>query len=273
MKSEHRHELKTNELAEWLGNLPQWTKENLVTIICVSAFIVVLAGVYLWRGYNKNVVQVRERNEFTRLLNQVSAAKMQIIQGQEQQRDLSFELLKPAKGLETFAQTTKNDGMAALALIKRAQALRAELHYGTVEEDYLKTQLGKAQDSYTQALERSTGDSSFAAAAEFGLGLCAEELGDFEKAQQMYRDIVANADYEGTVTIAQAQRRLRTMADYREKIAFKPNPNPKPTTASQPTVQPSSTRMPANIVPPFSVNRPLDFSMFPEVNDAPGTEE
>ena len=33
MKSDHRHELKTNELAEWLGNLPQWTKENLVTII------------------------------------------------------------------------------------------------------------------------------------------------------------------------------------------------------------------------------------------------
>ena len=90
MKAEHRHDLKTNELAEWIANFPQWTKENLVTIICVSAFIVVLAGVYLWRGYNKNVVQVRERNEFTRLLNQVSTAKMQIIQGQEQQRDLSF---------------------------------------------------------------------------------------------------------------------------------------------------------------------------------------
>ena len=114
MKSEHRHELKTNELAEWLGNLPQWTKENLVTIICVSALIVVLGGVYLWRGYNRNVVQVRERNDFTRLLSQVSAAKMQIMQGQEQQRDLSFELLQPARELETSARTTKNDGMAAL---------------------------------------------------------------------------------------------------------------------------------------------------------------
>lgn len=274
MKSEHRHELKTNELAEWLGNLPQWSKENLITIVSVSVFIVVLVGVYMWRGYNKNVVRVRERNEFTRLLNQVSAAKMQIIQGQEQQRDLSFALLQPAKGLDTFAQTTKNDGMAALALIKRAQALRAELHYGTVEQQYLKDQIAKAQESYTQALERSRGDNSLAAAAEYGLGLCAEELGDFEKAQRIYRDIVANADYEGTVPVAQAQRRLRTMADYEEKIAFKPNPNPKPAGASQPAanVRPSSTGMPSNIVPPFSINQRLDFSMFgPEVNDAPGS--
>ncbi len=28
MKSDHRHELKTNELAEWLSNLPQWAKKN-----------------------------------------------------------------------------------------------------------------------------------------------------------------------------------------------------------------------------------------------------
>ena len=62
--------------------------------------------------------------------------------------------------------------------------------------------------------------------------------------------------------------------DYKEKIAFKPNPNPKPAAASQPTVnvQPSSTRMPSNIIPPFSINRPLDFSMFPpDANDAPGS--
>ena len=275
MKSEHRHELKTNELAEWLGNLPQWTKENLVTIICVSVFIVVLAGVYLWRGYNRDVVHVRERTDFTRLLNQVSAAKMQIVQAQEEDRDLSFSLLQPAKGLEAFAQGTKNDRMAALALIKQAQALRAELHYGTVDEKYVTEQIGKAKASYTQALDRSRDNNALAAAAEFGLGLCEEELGNLEEAEQMYQDIVTNSDYEGTVVVAQARRRLKTMGDYREKLAFKPNPNPEPTAASQPTinVQPTSPRMPANIIPPFNINRPLDFSMFPEVNDAAESKE
>ena len=44
MKSDHRHELKTNELAEWLRNLPEWTKENLVTIIIVVVVVAVLVG-------------------------------------------------------------------------------------------------------------------------------------------------------------------------------------------------------------------------------------
>ena len=33
MKSEHRHELKTNELAEWISNFPSWTKENAKVLI------------------------------------------------------------------------------------------------------------------------------------------------------------------------------------------------------------------------------------------------
>lgn len=274
MKSEHRHELKTNELAEWLGNLPEWARENLVTIICVAAFVVVLAGVYVWRGYDRDVVQVRERTQFTNLLNQVSAAKMQIRQANEEDRDLSFALLQPAKSLEAFAQSTGNRPMAAMSYIKQAQALRAELHYGTVEDSYVTEQIGKAKASYTQALEKSGDNPTLAAAAELGLGLCAEELGNFEEAQQMYRDIVANADYEGTVAVAQAERRLKTMPDYKEKLAFIPNPNPKPAAASQPSINlPASAGMPANIIQPFNFNRPLDFSMFPEANDAAENEE
>ncbi|MEA3226898.1 MAG: hypothetical protein U9Q07_13185 [Planctomycetota bacterium] len=274
MKSEHRHELKTNELAEWLANMPQWAKENLVTIICVSVAVVVLVGVYMWRGYNKDVLQVRERIEFTNLINQVSGAKMQIVQGQEQGRDMSFALLQPAKALDAFAQSSKNSRMAALALIRRAQALRAELHYGNVEEQYSTDQIDKAKTSYTTALAKSSTNPVLAAAAEFGLGLCEEELGNFEQAQQMYRQIVANADYEGIVAVAQAQRRLRTMADYQQKIAFKPNPNPQ-SAASQSTIniKPSDVSLPANIIPPINFNRPLDLSMFAEANEPAGNGE
>ncbi len=275
MKSEHRHELKTNELAEWLSNLPQWTKENLITIICVSALIVVLAGVYFWRGYNKNVLHVRERIEFTRLVNQVSGAKIQIVRGQEQGRDLSFELLKPANALDVFAQSTKNSRMAALALIKQAQALRAELHYGTVQEQYIIDQTNKAKASYTTALAKSSTNPVLAAAAEFGLGLCEEELGNFDQAGQIDQKIAANAEYEGIVTVAQAQRRLKIMADYEQKIAFKPDPNPEPVAASQPSIdiRPTGASLPPNIIPPFNFNRPLDLSMFAEANEPAGNEE
>jgi len=277
MKSEHRHELKTNELAEWLSNLPQWTKDNLITVILVSVLIVVIAGVYIWRGYNRNVVQVRQRAEFTGLLSQVSAAKMQIFQAQqeEQVQDLSFRLIQAADPLGAFAQTTKNDRMAALALIEQARAIRAELHYGTAEEDYFEQQVGKARDSYTNALNRSGANTAFAAAAEFGLGLCDEELGNFEQARQKYQDIVANTEYKGMVPVAQAERRLKIMSDYKEEIEFKPNPSPEPQGASQPSVdmRPTSPEIPENIIPPFDFRRPLDFGMFPEPNDEGSSRE
>ncbi|MBA7624503.1 hypothetical protein ES703_31912 [subsurface metagenome] len=44
MKSKHRHDLKTNELAEWIGNLPQWARENHRTIIYVSVVAVLVIG-------------------------------------------------------------------------------------------------------------------------------------------------------------------------------------------------------------------------------------
>jgi tetratricopeptide (TPR) repeat protein len=304
MKSEHRHELKTNELAEWLSNLPQWTKQNLITIICVSALVVVLAGVYLWRGYNRNIVQVRNRTEFTNLINQVSGAKIQIVQASAQGRDLAFMLIQLAKNLDTFAQDTKNNRMAAMALVKRAQALRAELHYGTVEQQYIIDQTKKAKASYATAfgltygehlskeflerddyvelkklaLEKSSTNPVLAAAAEFGLGLCEEELGNFKDARKIYGEIVANSEYEGIVTVTQAQRRLKTMADYEQKIAFVPDPNPEPVAASQPSIDitPAEVKLPANIIPPFNFNRPLDLSMFAEAaeaNEPGGSEE
>ena len=221
MKSDHRHELKTNELAEWLGNLPEWTKENLVTIIIVAAVIAAAGGLYGWRLYSRNVLLVREQTEFTNLLTQISGGKMQILQGQEAQgRDFSFLLLQPASNLESFAQKTSHERMAAMALIKRAEALRAELHYGSVEEQYLISQTNLAKASYAEALEKCPKIPSLAAAARFGMGLCEEELGKYGQARQIYEDIAANSDYASTLAAVQAKRRLQTMADYQQDIAF-----------------------------------------------------
>jgi len=262
MKSDHRHELKTNELAEWLGRLPQWTKENLITIVIVAVLIVAVATLYIWKVYGKNVERVREQAEFTNLLNQLLGGKMQILQAQAQGRDLSFLLLQPAKNLESFAQNTKDNRMAALALIKRAEALRAELHYGNVEEQYLISQTNMAKASYTEALERCPTNPALAAAAKLGLGLCEEELGNFEQARQIYQDIAANSDFEGTVAVVQAKRRLETMADYRQKIIFKPSPKPEPVIQ----IKPADVNLPVDTNLPIDANRSAEANLPVEAN-------
>ncbi len=282
MKSEHRHELKTNELAEWLSNLPQWTKENLTTIIIILAVVVAASAFYVRYRYRKSAV-AQEQLEFTNLLNQLSASKMQVLSAQAQGRDLSFILLQPANSLGAFAQNAKSDQMAALALIKQAEALRTELHYrpGTVSEQDVTAQINQAKAAYTEAIQtrlRWASNPSLTAAAEFGLGLCEEELGNFEKAQQIYQIIAENPDFEGTVAVTQAKHRLETMADYKQKVIFKPAPTPlaasllqSQTTgaATEPTIQikPVDTNLPAEVILPIDVNQASQTSnVLPDVN-------
>jgi len=229
MKSDHRHELKTNELAEWLSHLPQWARENRFFIIFVLAVIIAAAFFYIWRSHSRNVV-ARKQLELTSLVGELLSSKMQILQAQQQGKDLSFILLQPAENLRIFAENTNDDHMAAFALIKRAEALRTELHYrlGTLPEQEAVTQISQAKASYAKALKRCPTNPSLMAAAQFGLGLCEEELGNFGLAEQIYRDITTNSDFEGTVAVAQAKVRLETMADYKQKLVFKPAPKPKP---------------------------------------------
>lgn len=293
MKSEHRHELKTNELAEWLGNLPQWTKENLTTIIIISAVIAAAATFYYVRYSYRKSTAVQEQLEFSNLLNQLSASKVQILNAQAQGRDLSFILLQPASSLGNFAQNTKNDRMAALALIKQAEALRTELHYrpGTVSKQDLTKQINQAKAAYTEAIQtrlKGTYNPSLTAAAEFGLGLCEEELGNFEKAQQIYQIIAANPDFEGTVANAAAKHRLETMADYKQKVIFKPAPAPLVATKPKIQIRPVDPNLPftSSFLPnqtigvatkpkfqikPVDTNLPAEANLPVDVNQLPQT--
>jgi hypothetical protein len=265
MKAEHRHELKTNELAEWIANFPQWAKQNRITIIVVVAVVAVAAALYFWRSYDRNVVQVRRQLALTSLLNQLPVDKMQVIRSRSQGRDDSFILLSLAGNLKTFAQEARDDGMAALALIKQAQAIRTELHYrlGTVSRQEIIEQIGKAKASYTEAVQKASDSPSLLAIARFGLGLCDEELGDFGKAEQIYRDIVADPHLDGTTAKAAAEHRLETMNDYKTNIVFKPAPVPQIMTVPPSPLEmgPPDVNLPADVTPLIDVNSPIDTNL------------
>jgi len=271
MKSSHRHELKTNELAEWLSNLPQWAKENRIMIIGALVLIVAAGGLYFWQVYAKKVASARTHHRFTNLINQLSLSKVQVLRAHSRGSDLSFILIQPggpAENLKTFAQNTNDGQMAALALIKRAEALRAELHYRleTVAKQDLVAQINRAKLSYTEAIQKAPSNPSLIAAATFGLGLCEEELGNFEQAAQIYRNITTSPDFEGTVAKTAAEHRLETMADYKGKVVFKPSPKPKlpvpPDVIDQ--IKPTEVNLPAEINLPTDANLPIDVNLVPQ---------
>jgi hypothetical protein len=158
--------------------------------------------------------------------------------------------------------------MAALALIKRAEAIRAELHYRleTIAKQDLAAQINRAKASYTEAIQKASGNPSLIATATFGLGLCEEELGNFEQAAQIYRDITTSPNFEGTVAKAAAKLRLETMADYKGKVVFKPSPKPKPFVPSDvlDLQLPTDINLPAGTKLPIDANLPIDVNLAPQ---------
>jgi len=242
MKAKHRHELKTNELAEWIANLPQWAKENLRIIIYVSVAAVLVVSAYFYIRYQKKTIVVQEKFKLTELISRLSQSKKDILRARSGGADVSYVLIQLADDLRTFARNAKNDQRAALALIKRAEALRAELHYrsGTVDRQDLAAQIEQARECYNEALEKSSSNPSLMAMAKFGLGLCEEELGNFDQARQIYSDLAANPQFQSTPVTVQAKQRLETMADYQQKVVFnvsQDRPRPAPASLLQPQIQ------------------------------------
>lgn len=238
MKAEHRHELKTNELADFLGHFPQWCKDNLRMIIYVAIVVVLVSAAYIYKAYSKNVVQVNERARFTQLLGELSQMRINVLRQQGEGIDSAFNLLPVANKFQNFARNTKSPDMAALAYIKQGDALRTELHYrlGKTDEQTLNSQLEKARKAYENATAEAAGNPSLKALAAFGKGLCDEELGNFDAAKEIYKQIATDADLAGTVGAASAEHRLKVMDEYTDMVTFMP---PKP--VSLPSAMPDLT--------------------------------
>jgi len=231
MKAEHRHELKTNDLAIWLGNLPNWANQNLRTIIYVLVVVVLVLASSFYYRYQKTSVAEREQNNLTALVSQMPQQKAYIAQKQLEGQDNAYILFQFNDQLDSVAKNASNDAVAAMALIKSAEVLRTELHFrfGAVSQQDITTQIGKAKDYYTKAINtylKRSPNPALEAVAKTGLGLCEEELGNPDAARKLYQEVATGAAYEGTAPAAAAKQRLVVMDSFPEKIALKPMPRP-----------------------------------------------
>lgn len=246
MKAEHRHELKTNELAEWLSKLPSWTQQNLRTIIYTAVVVVIVIGYTIWYRYQTTVVVSREQANMTAMLMQLPQLESYVAQTQAQGADNSYMLMQPVSGLEQIVSSTKNDSIAALALIKQGDVLRTELLFrpGTVNRQDLQNQIERAKGYYTKALESHLSKSpnrSLEALANLGLGLCEEELGNYSQAHEIYSKLANSEVFEGTTAATAAKERLDLMGSFNKKVVLMPTPPP---------VNPAATQVPElQIVP------------------------
>lgn len=225
MDAEHRHELKQNDLVEWITHFPEYARQN--TMQMVGAVLIIL-GVISWlfwpsmKGSVDNS-KLDKQARVTSSLEQVSDGKLKIARGDMDAAPDS--LLLTASTLETEANQTKDPVAKAFILIKRGEALRSDLHYRSGMQDgaVIASQMQEAKAAYDAAILSATDQSggiTLVAMATYGLGLCAEEVGDFTKAEEIYKSIITNAEFEGTVFPTQAKSRISTLADSQAEVVF-----------------------------------------------------
>ena len=224
MDSEHRHELKTNELQEWLKNfnLSEFLKKHGSTIIGVVLIIAAIFSYFYFKSTKTQTIN-KHHAQMTSDIQLIGREKLTTLSAAMQgETDVIPNFMTLATKLKESSDKTEQPQAAAMALIKRAEALRAELHYtqGKVEDDVIISQIELARKAYKEALEKAEGNKIIEAMAKYGLALSAEEVGDFIKAKEIYRQIADNSEYEGTSFQKRAQLRLEVIADHQKVFTF-----------------------------------------------------
>lgn len=252
MDANKRHELHSNELVDFLMNLPEYLKENKNMAIGV---VLIIVGLISWPLLNnmKKASNLDKQIELTAVLSELEMGKMSVLAQMQTGKSESLNtLLVAATNLQEQAAKVGDGNMESLALIKRAQALRSDIHFRkeAVAVDIVASQMKQAQEAYQSALDKAQ-MPVLKAMAQFGLGLCSEESGQLDQAKDIYQKIVAEPAYAPTPIPAQAKQRLESLADNNAKFAFVAPPAPLPTlpAATAPVMSASQTPAPAVAVP------------------------
>lgn len=232
MDSEHRHELKQNELANWIANapehirnLPQYIKKNPWESICIVLIIIGCIGFI--RGFfkDKSVLSSKDiANQAVMTVEYKKAAAAQF--AAREGKDAAGVLLEIATDIESKINTLTADTQKALAYVKAGDALRADLHFrkGNVSQEAAAGQIELAKEKYQKALELAGKDVSMKALAKFGIALCSEEVRDFDAAKAAYAEIIADETLKATPIITLAKTRLETISDSEEVFEFQAAP-------------------------------------------------
>lgn len=226
MDTEHRHELKTNELADFLARLPDFMQRYSNQIIGVCLILIALLGIPLYKHFRHQ----SRRSEQIAMVSRIQSAReamSRAAQAEGEVRPASL-LESAAEELRAAASSTNQKDLVAIALLESAKLLRAALYLDEQPSpETISANLSKAESACKEAFETAQ-SPTLKGLAELALGLCAEEAGQYEQARQVYTQIIQNTAYAGTSVIEQAKRRLDLLDDNAVKVVFAPAPAPEP---------------------------------------------
>jgi hypothetical protein len=188
MKTERRHELHTNVLANAIGHQVETVRPyfKIGGLAIVAVAVLCFAAMYFYKARAAADSEAWE-DYYTAL----------------SERDTSR--------LKTVAEDRAKTQAGVWALESEAElALAQGLASMFVDRNEAKTQLRRAKNSFTEVLKETSANSLAGQRSQFGLGQVNEAQGDLEAARKCYEAVIRDA---GETTLAKsAQERLDLLA-------------------------------------------------------------
>lgn len=195
MDSEHRHDLKENDLQEFLANFGEWRKKYGATVLMwVLLIAVVVVGWNFYHSYTRTT----HDTAWDDLAGTTSPAGYQMIPADHS--DKTVRLLAELWGGDAYLQSAVSPPTDD----ERFNAAEA---------------LGKAEENYQQVLA-STQEPLFRANAYLGLGAVAEARENFEQAAEYYDQAIAAAQPQYGALAQRAAQRKAMLARLAEPVVF-----------------------------------------------------
>jgi len=250
MDARTRHQLKTNELAEALARLREFSDRRALYL-----FVVVAVVVLVYAGYRLHEWQSR----------QTLAAGWWTLATQVNTRDPTQDA--PIRKLRELLDTYRDPGLHAAARLRLGVLLRRKA---------LLTGDAQARQEAIETLQAIVDDPQtppgFRAGALYTLGLAYEDRRDLEQARQAYERLVQGEEFAGVPYVDLARQRLESLSETTGPVALVPGfppldlPTPATAPATQPTRVTNVSALPA-VAP--TTTQPTDPPVPPASNDQP----
>jgi predicted negative regulator of RcsB-dependent stress response len=224
MKAEERHELRENDLAQWL-QYGMWTflKQNgsYLLLIVALGFL----GFQLWRVY-------QQRQDSARA---VAFANLAEAEAQAGPQPTAEKWVQAARTLVELADGSEIKLVKARACVTLGQLYDFWAAFPEVQ-NFAKLSraecLSKSFDYYSKARELQGDDPLIAAKASLGMAAVFEDQGEWDKAKAEYQRMVGDQMYAGDLAKL-AKARLDSLDARRNAprlVAMIPPPEVKPAT-------------------------------------------
>ncbi len=280
MKSEHRHDLKTNDLAKSLLTAQDYVKVYGGRVLLGIAIIILIIVLIIQRSGRAQSEALKLQDDLAYANGQISRLEHAQVVGDgqvtvrpaevDQVRRLLQEIREKSSDKKVLAQAAVAQGDYSWAMANYPKVPGATTQPSLAPDKPRADLLNDAKDAYAQVITQY-GDQPLAVVrAHFGLAAIAENQANWDEAKRQYESVAGMAD-ASTYFQNFAKDKLKRLEEIRQPLLIgavpdKPEPvkpfvppsvistNPSPTTktetpatkaAAVPATKPSATTKPA----------------------------